>query len=103
MIDAINAAEAFTIGQTFDDFEADQKTIFAVSRAIEIIGEAAKQIPPELCEQYTNIPWKEMAGMRDKMIHHYFGVNLKILWNTVKADLPRLKSQLTQILEHLEA
>lgn len=102
MIEAINAAEEFIIGQTFEDFENDQKTIFAVSRAIEIIGEAAKQIPPELCQQYKNIPWKDMAGMRDKMIHHYFGINLKILWNTVKTDLPSLKPQLTQMLKNLE-
>ncbi|WP_318700175.1 MULTISPECIES: DUF86 domain-containing protein [unclassified Roseofilum] len=72
ILEAINAAEIFVIGFDFDTFESDQKTIFAVTHAVEIIGKASKQIPPEFKEQYPHIPWKEVAGMRDKMIHHYF-------------------------------
>jgi uncharacterized protein with HEPN domain len=101
MIDAIDLTQESTSGLTFNTFEDDQKTIFAVSRAVEIIGEASKQIPRELREQYSHIPWKDIARMRDKMIHHYFGVNLKILWNTVNNDLPLLKPQLLQMLKNL--
>ena len=101
MVSSIDLAQEFIAGLTFKTFEDDQKTIFAVSRAVEIIGEASKQIPKEICEQYPDIPWKAIAGMRDKMIHHYFGVNLKILWNTVNNDLPGLKPELLKILNNL--
>ena len=79
IIDAINAAENFVQDMKLQDFEQDQKTIFAVTRAIEIIGEAAKAIPISLKEKYFQVPWKSMAGMRDKLIHHYFGINLQVL------------------------
>lgn len=102
MISSIDLTQEFIVGLTFKTFEDDQKTIFAVSRAIEIIGEASKQMPKEICEQYPKIPWKAIAGMRDKMIHHYFGVNLKILWNTVNNDLPVLKPELLKILNNLK-
>jgi uncharacterized protein with HEPN domain len=101
ILDAINNAEEFIKGFDFDTFESDQKTIFAVTRAIEIIGEASKQIPPEFKEKYPHIPWKEVAGMRDKMIHHYFGINLKILWNTANNDLQPLKVTIETMLDTL--
>lgn len=81
----IAAAERFINGMTFADFQSDEKTVFALIRALEVIGEAIKQIPPSLTEQYPGIPWRGFAGMRDKLIHGYFGVNLNILWNTIHA------------------
>jgi len=102
ILDAISAAQQFVTGMTFNEFEQDQKTIFAVTRAIEIIGEAAKNVSLDLQSQYPELPWKSMAGMRDKLIHHYFGVNLTVLWDTVQQDLPNLKLQISQLLENLK-
>ncbi len=101
IIDAINATEEFVIGLEYTTFIKDQKTIFAVTRAVEIVGEASKQIPPDMRDNYNTIPWKEVAGMRDKMIHHYFGINLKILWNTIQNDFPELKREIQQILNDI--
>jgi uncharacterized protein with HEPN domain len=94
IIDAINNAEKFTSSLTYDDFREDIKTAFAVVRVLEIIGEAAKSIPESLRTQYPAIPWKEMTGMRDKLIHEYFGVNYEVVWDTVKMELPELKLKL---------
>jgi uncharacterized protein with HEPN domain len=84
--------------QEYDDFAADKKTIYAVTRAIEIIGEAAKKIPDKIKTDYSQIPWKEMAGMRDKLIHEYFGVDTKRVWNTFKKDIPNLIPLIDKIL-----
>lgn len=88
---------AFIEGMDYEDFIKDAKTIFAVVRALEVIGEASKSIPPSVKNRYTDIPWKDIAGMRDKLIHEYFGVNLKVVWNTVKRDIPQLRPQFERI------
>jgi len=89
--DAMNKAMEFVEGMEYEDFICDDKTIFAVIRAIEVIGEAVKSIPEDVKKEYPEIPWREMAGMRDKLIHGYFGVNLKRVWKTVKEEIPPLK------------
>jgi len=76
----------------YEDFEADRKTINAVIRSLEIICEAAKKIPTEVRVRYPQIPWNEIAGMRDKLIHEYFGVDLEIVWETIQSDLTDLES-----------
>ncbi|WP_017326153.1 DUF86 domain-containing protein [Synechococcus sp. PCC 7336] len=98
----IAAAERFVDGMAFDEFEADEKTIFALTRAIEVIGEATKKLPTSLTEPYPDIPWKGITGMRDKLIHAYFGVKLDVLWTTCQQDLQRLKPIIQAMLNQAE-
>lgn len=80
-------------------FETDEKSKRAFVRSFEIIGEASKKIPSEFKEKYIAVQWKSMARMRDRLIHHYFGVDYPIVWDTVVNDVPKLKSQITKILQ----
>ena len=101
IIDAIEKAESFVKGMSFESFEKDAKTTFAIIRAFEIMGEAVKKIPSGVRNKHKNIPWKEMAGMRDKLIHEYFGVKPRVVWKTIKEDLPEVKPYLQAILNEL--
>jgi uncharacterized protein with HEPN domain len=84
----------FTTGLKFEDFQKDIKTQYAVIRCFEVIGEAAKRIPDEYKSQKVSIPWKVMAGMRDRLIHGYDVVDASILWRTIKTDIPDLQKKL---------
>jgi len=86
---------------SYDEFIQDDKTVFAVVRALEIIGERVKNIPDDIREDYSEIPWKVMAGMRDKVIHEYFGVNIKLIWKTIKERIPEIKPLFDEILSDL--
>ena len=98
ILDAMDKAEILLEGVTYDQFEADFRINFAVVRALEIIGEAAKRLPADLRQQYPDIPWRGMAGMRDRIAHGYDIVDLQIVWDVVKRDIPRIRPQLQQIL-----
>lgn len=102
ILDAIQKIERYTEMLSFDEFSKDSKTIDAVVRNFEILGEAAKHIPDEARKKYPDVPWKEMAGMRDKLSHEYFGVNLGIVWKTIKTRLPEVKRVIKQLLEKMD-
>ncbi|MGH8546280.1 MAG: HepT-like ribonuclease domain-containing protein [Gammaproteobacteria bacterium] len=85
-----------------DAFLNDTKTQDAVIRNLEIIGEAVKNVSEDLKKVYPDIPWQRIAGMRDRMIHEYFGVNLQIVWERVEEDVPDLKQKVQAILKALE-
>jgi len=100
MQEAVRRIRAYTEAMAYDQLLTDIKTQDAVIRNLEIVGEAAKNISTQLSSKYPNIPWKGMAGVRDGLIHHYFGVNLDIVWNIVTVELPSLESQVKEILQN---
>ncbi|MFH1441075.1 MAG: DUF86 domain-containing protein [Candidatus Omnitrophota bacterium] len=96
ILSAIKAIEKFVKGMEIEEFRRDDKTASAVIRKFEIIGEAAKKIPEDVKQSYPLIPWKEMAGMRDKLIHFYFGIDYNLVWQVIKHRIPQIKSLLSK-------
>jgi len=96
---AMESISDFTAGMDLDGFRKDDKTASAVIRKFEIIGEATKQLPEGIRQRHPNIPWKEMAGMRDRLIHFYFGVDHRLVWQTIVDRIPLLTRQIRQIIE----
>ena len=102
ILEAMDKAEEFTNGMDIPTFSGDDKTSFAVIRCLEIIGEAARKIPIALRRRSEDIPWKSLAGMRDKLIHDYAGVSLEVVWRTVKEDIPTVRPLLRALLEKIQ-
>lgn len=98
LIGACNDILLFTKGMSYDAFGQDKKTLNAVIRSLEIIGEASKKLMPAFKEDYPGIPWKQMAGMRDKLIHEYFGVDTEMVWQVVQKHIPQILPQLKKFL-----
>ena len=98
ILNEIDRINKFIDKMTYDEFIQDEKTIYAVVRSFEIIGEATKNIPDDIKEIYNQVPWGKISGMRNKLIHEYFGVDLETLWNTIKNRLPEIKPPILEIL-----
>ena len=100
---ALESVETFVEKMSFEEFRADDKTASAVIRKFEIIGEATKNIPEDIRRQYPKIPWKEMAGMRDRLIHFYFGVDYQLVWTTIKIAFRPVRSRHSRSASHNSA
>ena len=99
ILEALKKIEEFTRGMSPESFKQDVRTIDAVVRNIEVIGEAVRKIPNELRIKYPTVPWKQIVGARDKVIHEYFGVDLDIILKTVVEDMPPFKQQIETLLK----
>ncbi len=95
---AIERIEQYIENFAFQDFLKDIKTQDAVIRNLEVIGEAVKHLSSDVREAYPQVPWRAMAGLRDRLIHHYFGINLDVVWEIVTNELPLVKQQIRHIL-----
>lgn len=103
IIDAIEKISEFVAGMEYDEFVQDDKTLSAVVRKVEIIGEATRNIPKEIKATYSDIPWRDIVGMRNKIIHDYFGIDNEIVWQVIKEKLPALRNQIEKVLKDLQA
>ncbi len=99
ILECIGKIEGYIEVLTYEDFIKDEKTKDAVVRNLEVIGEAANQIPREIQQRYKEIPWSQVVGLRNRLIHGYFVVDYRIVWNIVADELPDLKEKMRQILE----
>ena len=101
IVESIELIEKYTENINFEDFRNDKKTIDAVVRNFEIIGEASKYIPEEIKEKHKDVDWKGIIGLRNRIAHEYFGVSATIIWYILKEELPPLKEKIRLILEDM--
>ncbi len=101
--DAFHRSLEYIAGLSWEKYLQDRKTQDAVVRNLEILGEATKNIPEDLRAKYPAVPWREMSGTRDRLVHHYFGINQEIVWQIVQKDLPLLRLQITEIIQEISA
>ena len=98
ILDAIDNIEHYVAGLDFDAFDADRKTVDAVERNLEIIGEATANLPDEVLDRWPEVPWRYMKGVRNLLAHEYFGVDVGIIWQTIQEDLPAITPLLHKVL-----
>ncbi len=97
--EAVDSITEYTSEMTLEDFSEDKKTRDATIRNFEIIGEAARQLPEQIREKYPDIPWRDLTDFRNVIIHEYFGINNKILWDIIANEIPSLKEKIELIAE----
>jgi uncharacterized protein with HEPN domain len=99
MLTAIQKIDSYMAGFTFEEFSGNDMAIDAVIRPFEIIGEAANNVPKRLRSKYPGVEWREAVGFRNVLAHHYFGIDVEAIWDTVKKNLPALKKHILEVLE----
>jgi uncharacterized protein with HEPN domain len=100
--DGVEKIKRYTREMTYEEFVEDPKTVDTVLRNFEMIGEAAKNIPDDIRQEYDDVPWSEMAGMRDMLIHGYATVELQIIWTTIQEEVPALGAQIESVRDEIE-
>lgn len=98
ILESILKVEQFTDGINYNDFINDEKTLYAVRTALQIIGEASAKIPKNIRDQHQEIPWRQIISFRNRIVHEYFGIDVKLVWKTIKNDLPVLKPGIRRLL-----
>jgi uncharacterized protein with HEPN domain len=99
ILGAIDRVRSFTIGMSYEDFAADEKTVAAVRYYIVVIGEAANHVPSEIADRFADVPWSKMRGMRNVLVHAYFSARTEVLWATATINLPALVEPLRRLLD----
>ena len=94
---ALDRIDSYTLGMSYEEFTADEKTVNAVIFNFLVIGEAVKHLPPKLTDNHPEIPWRQIAGMRDKLTHAYFSIDNELVWKTVTAVLPQFRAKIQKI------
>jgi len=97
ILDAIDRISSYVEGMTYEDFLADRKTQDAVTRNVEIIGEAARSLSEQFKQEHSSIPWQDIVDMRNVIVHHYFGILPDVVWDVIENELPTLRSQLAKL------
>ncbi|MCE2398445.1 MAG: DUF86 domain-containing protein [Gemmatimonadetes bacterium] len=98
MVLAARKAVSFTEGMSFADFAQDERTVFSATKAVEIVGEAAAQVSEDARRENPDIPWRDIIAMRNRLVHAYFEINLELVWQTVRHDLPDLIARLEPLV-----
>jgi uncharacterized protein with HEPN domain len=94
---ALDRIDSYTRGMSYEEFAADEKTVNAVIFNFLVIGEAVKHLPPTLTDNHPEIPWRQIAGMRDKLTHAYFSIDYELVWKTVTVVLPQFRAEIQKI------